>query len=95
MYTAGDALKKNPYTEDFLTYKTALSHFIRFVVQNSYDIELHERRKGKKKQIVMNVQVINKKLDDLAADILYNQADQLKILAKIDEINGIVVNLLS
>ena len=65
------------------------------MVQNSYDIELHERRKGKKKQIVMNVQVINKKLDDLAADILYNQADQLKILAKIDEINGIVVNLLS
>ena len=95
VYTAGDALKKNPYTEDFLTYKTALSHFIRFVVQNSYDIELHERRKGKKKQIVMNVQVINKKLDDLAADILYNQADQLKILAKIDESNGIVVNLLS
>ena len=66
-----------------------------FVVQNAYELEVRERRKGTKRQQLVTVQTINAKLDELAADILYNQADQLKILAKIEEINGLLVDFLS
>ncbi|MGI5173279.1 YaaR family protein [Treponema sp. OMZ 840] len=95
VYTAGDALKKNPFTDTFIVYKQKLSRFMQFVIQNAYEMEVRERRKGKKRQQLITIQTINAKLDSLAADILYNQADQLKILAKIEEINGLLVDFLS
>ncbi len=95
VYAAGDELKKNPFTDTFIRYKKQLSRFMHFVVQNAYELEVRERRKGTKRQQLVTVQTINAKLDELAADILYNQADQLKILAKIEEINGLLVDFLS
>lgn len=95
VYAAGDELKKKPFTDNFIAYKQNLSRFMRFVVDNSYELEIREQRKGKKRRQLITVQTINAKLDELAAGILYNQADQLKILAKIDEINGILVDFLS
>ena len=95
VYAAGDELKKKPFTDSFIAYKQSLSRFMRFVIDNSYELEIREQRKGKKRRQLITVQTINAKLDELAADILYNQADQLKILAKIDEIHGILVDFLS
>lgn len=95
VYAAGDELKKNPFTDTFIIYKKRLSRFMQFVVQNAYELEVRVRRKGTKRQQLVTVQTINAKLDELAADILYNQADQLKILAKVEEINGLVVDFLS
>lgn len=95
VYAAGDELKKKPFTDTFIVYKQSLSRFMRFVVDNSYELEIREQRKGKKRRQLITVQIINTKLDELAAGILYNQADQLKILAKIDEIHGILVDFLS
>lgn len=95
VYSAGDRLKKEPYTDEFKNYKKALSQFMSFIVKNSYEIEAHERRNGAKRQIFTLVQVVNTKLDELATGILFNQADQLKILAKIEEINGILVDFFS
>lgn len=95
VYAAGDELKKNPFTDTFIIYKKRLSRFMQFVVQNAYELEVRERRKGTKRQQLVTVQTINAKLDELAADILYNQADQLKILAKVEEINGLLVDFLS
>jgi uncharacterized protein YaaR (DUF327 family) len=39
--------------------------------------------------------VIDEKLESLAASVLAAQKDQLAILAQIDEINGMLVNLVS
>jgi uncharacterized protein YaaR (DUF327 family) len=41
------------------------------------------------------VQVIDEKLEQLAAGILANQKNQLALLAKIEEINGLLVDLIS
>lgn len=95
VYAAGDELKKNPFTDNFIVYKQNLSRFMRFVIDNSYELEIREQRRGKKRRQLITVQILNTKLDELAAGILYNQIDQLKILAKIDEINGILVDFLS
>ncbi len=95
VYEAGDRLKKNPYTDEFKEYKKSLSTFLSFVVKNTYEIETHQRRKGKTKIVYTLVTVVNSKLDNLANDILYNQSEQLKILAKIEEINGILVDFFS
>lgn len=98
VYSAGDTLKNNPTMDDFKDYRNKLSQFMTFVVKHSYSVETTQRRKTRRN---MNpaphvmIETINAKLDELAAGILFNQTEQIQILAKIDEINGLVVNLLS
>jgi len=50
--------------------------------------------KGKPRQKV-NIEIINQKLDALARETLSNQADNLKILAQVNEIKGLIVDLMS
>lgn len=101
VYSAGDALKQKPYADSFVLYKKAVGNFLRFVVSQSYEIEEQEgiRRKTKagtftKKKFSI-VQVVNQDLDRLASDILFNQADHIRMVAKVDEITGLLVDLLS
>ena len=42
----------------------------------------------------VNVELINKNLDNLARSMLQNQKDNLKLLAQIDEIKGLIVDLM-
>ncbi len=93
VYTAGDRLKKKQDLEEFKQYRKTLTHFLEFVVKNSYEVETQRRLRGRKAYTV--VQVINEKLDSLAADIIMNQRAQLRILAKVEEINGLLVDYFS
>ena len=43
----------------------------------------------------VSIEVINEKLDALARETLSNQADNLKILAQVNEIKGLIVDLMS
>ena len=43
----------------------------------------------------MQIQVINEKLETLTNDIIYNHSKNLNILAKIEELNGLIVDLLA
>ena len=101
VYSAGDALKQKPYADSFVLYKKAVGNFMRFVVGQSYEIEEQEgiRRKTKagtftKKKFSI-VQVVNQELDRLASDILFNQAENIRMVAKVDEITGLLVDLLT
>lgn len=96
VYSKGDELKKNSTPENFKLYHDALSGFMRFVVKNSYEIKTIKRgTRLRKKQPFQIVQTINSKLENLARGVLSNQHDQISLLAKIDEINGLVVDVLS
>lgn len=96
VYSSGDELKKNTSPENFKQYQKSLSGFMRFVVKNSFEVEtIRRRRRLSKKQPYQIIQTINKKLDELARSVLSNQRDQINFLAKIDEINGLVVDVLS
>jgi uncharacterized protein YaaR (DUF327 family) len=47
-----------------------------------------------KRKKFTQVEIIDQKLEQLAAGILSNQKDQLGLLGKIEEINGLLVDLL-
>ena len=44
---------------------------------------------------VVQIQVIKEKLETLTNDIIYNHSKNLNILAKIEELNGLIVDLLA
>jgi len=48
-----------------------------------------------KRKRFTSIRVIDQRLERLVADILQDQAEQLEILNRIDEINGLLVNLVA
>ncbi|MHC6203429.1 YaaR family protein [Breznakiellaceae bacterium SP9] len=109
VHSAGDDLKNRPLKTEILRYKKAVKNFLRYVVENCYvleqDIGIRAYLKpGFKKPISSPdamkqngfkvIAIVDHKLDQLAAGILAGQSTQLEILARLEEITGILVDLL-
>jgi uncharacterized protein YaaR (DUF327 family) len=95
---AGDNLKLGVSTENFIAYTDAVTNFMKFVVSNNYEMITKKRRRPSIKwedDYFHIVKVVDEKLDRLAAEVLSNHADKLAMLARIDEINGLLVDLIS
>ena len=96
VFSTGDSLKKAPTLEAIREYRRHVKAFVKFTVAHSIAVE--ETTSGsnilKRKRFTM-VKVIDEKLEALAVSVLAAQRDQLAILAQIDEINGMLVNLVS
>ncbi len=96
VHSAGDVLKEKPLPDNIVAYKAAVRNFVRFVVDRAYDVS--ERTSGGnilKRKKFTQVQVIDQKLEQLAAGILSGQKTQLALLERIEEINGLLVDLMS
>ena len=97
---SGEALKERPFPDNIVRYKEAVRNFMKFVVSRAYKKETSKGiiiRKGLDvtQKEYTQIQVIDEKLERLAAGILSNQKDKLAILAAVEEINGLLVDLLS
>ena len=95
---AGEELKNSPLPECYESYKKKITQFLHFVEKNTYDIENQvgirsPRFKNRKNYTI--VTVVNEKLEQLARDIMFIQSSQISMLAKIEEIKGLLVDLLS
>jgi uncharacterized protein YaaR (DUF327 family) len=106
--SAGDTLLKTPGAGEIINYKRAVRNFMHYVVENGFIVNksegipryLRPNFKGKRgtprsqeRQQHVTVQVIDKKLEDLAALILSSQKNQLKLAARLEEITGLLVDL--
>lgn len=95
IHGSGDKLKENPSVEAVQAYKKAVRDFVHFVVARSYSLE--EKTSGGKilkRKTYYRIAVIDESLEKLGAEILRNQRDKLEILRRVDEIYGILVDLL-
>ena len=96
VHETGDRLKENPSVDLVQAYKKAVRDFIHFVVERSFSVE--QKTSGRnilKRNAYFRVSVIDESLEKLAAEILRNQRDNLEILRRVDEINGMLVDLFS
>ncbi|MDR3170656.1 MAG: DUF327 family protein [Treponema sp.] len=95
VHSTGDALKKRPLPEEIQGYKKAVRNFLHYVVENGYATE--KQFVGvtlKRRQEKTLVHVVDRKLEQLAAGILAGQTTQLEILARLEEITGLLVDLM-
>lgn len=96
VFSAGGELKSAPTLANIRTYRERVQAFIRHVVDHMLEVE--ERTSGgnvlRRKRYTL-VKVIDGKLEALAASVLSAQREQLGILAQVDEINGLLVDLVS
>ncbi|MFP3091060.1 DUF327 family protein [Treponema sp. TIM-1] len=107
VHSSGDTLKKRPFPEEIKQYKRAVRNFLHYIIENGFDVERQRgipnsqkagfkgpRESAKECKAYTVVQVVDQKLEQLAAGILAGQVTQMEILAKVDEITGLLVNLL-
>jgi uncharacterized protein YaaR (DUF327 family) len=107
--STGDTLKHRPLPEEILRYKQAVRNFINYVVQNAYSMEMEEGTQNKfkpqfkgrrgtpeadERKLYAKIQVIDKKLEDLAAMLITSQVRQLETVGRLEEIRGLLVDLL-
>jgi uncharacterized protein YaaR (DUF327 family) len=105
----GDILKSRPFLEEIMHYKQAVRNFLNYVVQNNYSIEHEEGILNKHKPSFKGrrntpeaeksgrhtiIQVIDSKLENLAAMLVSSQIKQMELVSRIEEIRGLLIDLL-
>jgi uncharacterized protein YaaR (DUF327 family) len=109
VHEAGDALRDKPFLDELLRYKSAVRLFMSYVVENSFDLQVGEglpasqkagfkglrgSPESKERKSFPQVKVVDEKLERLAAGIMTGQLKELELLAGIEEINGLLVDML-
>jgi uncharacterized protein YaaR (DUF327 family) len=107
VHSTADDLLSEPYNPlTIAAYKQAVRDFMAYVVQNGLNVRKSKLRVLKKVRSPdgekewkektkgwAQVETVDKKLEDMANELLRGQLKQLELLAAIDEINGLLVNL--
>jgi uncharacterized protein YaaR (DUF327 family) len=102
VHSSGSNLIERPFHDEILKYKRAVRTCVHYVVEHGYDVETVTGVKTKKdvkgetrwtNKVYHQVQVVDKKLEELAAAILSGQTTQLERVSKLDEITGLLVDL--
>ena len=107
--STGDALRERPFPDEILRYKQAVRNFMHYVVENAYGKSteagipsfLKPGFKGprgtleSRKQIAYTkIQVIDTKLEELAKHLLTSQMPQMEIASRLEEIKGLLIDLM-
>lgn len=82
------------YLGDLLQYKKLVQNFLDLAVRNTYQFskESFLDRRGRHR-VFSIVKEVNKELENLTREFLKNEKDNIKVLKKIDDIRGLLIDL--
>jgi len=93
--TAGKKLADHMDVADLKKYRNLVGNFLNEVVNNSHKFSRENflDRRGRHR-VYGIVKLVNKNLDELAQEVLQKEKDHIKILDKVDEIRGLLLDIL-
>ena len=90
----GQALVKNFKPEEVKKYREVVGRFLSAALGESFKLtESHSISRDGKYSAHLNLEKIESGLDDLTKMVVEGQSESLKLLAKIDEIKGLLFDL--
>ena len=91
-----EILTKRVCVREYEKYRRLIREFLDEIVSNGYNFNREDAfsARGGRHRYIATVETINKELDELSKEILREQSDQIKVLQKIDEIRGLLVDLM-
>ncbi len=94
IFEQGDKLEKRIDVKELRVYKALIKEFLNEVVSHAHKYIKTSKldRRGRHK-VFATVQKINEELDDLTTEMLETQQDGIKILRRIQDIRGLVLDL--
>lgn len=92
----GKKLAKHVDIRDMKHYRELIREFMNEIVSRSHKFtrENFLDRKGRHRVYAM-IRLVDKNLDELAAELIKEEKDHLLILNKVDEITGLLLDILS
>jgi hypothetical protein len=92
----GEVLAQRYDIAELKRYKQMLAEFMNEAVRLSYEFNKRPTRDGRgRHHIYTIVKRIDEKLEKITQDILERQVDQIQLMADINDINGLLVDLLA
>ena len=81
---------------EYEKYRRLIREFLDEIVSNGYTFNREDAysSRGGRHRYIATVDTINKKLDQLGKEVLSEQSDKIEILAKIDDIRGLLLDLM-
>ena len=82
--------------KDYEKYRKLIREFLDEIVSNGYTFSRENAftSRGGRHRYIATVETINKKLDELGKEVLSDQKDKLEILGKLDDIRGLLLDLM-
>jgi uncharacterized protein YaaR (DUF327 family) len=96
VHQRGEMLADSQSLENIKRYRQAVSAFLSYVVDNMFTVE--EQTSGgniQRRKRFTQVKIIDRKLESLLQGVLQNQVKQLDVLERINEIRGLLIDLVT
>jgi uncharacterized protein len=92
--TVSEELKKAPTPDGIKRYRGLISDFVKEALNQSYELheDLHWDRDGNRKNLVL-VKQINRSVEDLMDSVINQEKKRIDLVARLDEIRGLLVDL--
>ena len=96
VYEQGEQLKDLPTVNNVRKYRKAVSSFLKYAFTRMFLVKKSISGVNiLKRRYFTRVSIIDRKIERLVADVLQNQSEQLDLIARVDEINGLLIDLLT
>ena len=91
----GEIISKRKNIKDMRKYRALVKDFMNEILNRSHEFSRQNFLDKKGRHRVYGIiRLVDQNLDDLAAELLKDESDNLAILAKIGEIRGLLIDLL-
>lgn len=92
----GDKIVKRMDVRDMRRYRTLIKDFMNEIVNRSHKFSRENflDRRGRHR-VYGIIRLVDEKLDELAQAIVSDECDKIAILAKVDEIRGLLLDILA
>ena len=89
---AGKEMLGRPEEETFKRYRKAVRTFLMAAVKRSFRLKVVEGR-GANPKLYVFVEKVESKLDEIARQVLASHVNPLKLLAQVEELRGLLLDL--
>jgi uncharacterized protein YaaR (DUF327 family) len=92
----GQKLVDRVDVKEYEKYRRLIREFLDEIVSNGYTFSRENAfaSRGGRHRYIATVETINKKLDELGKEVLSEQSDRIEILGKVDDIRGLLLDLM-
>ncbi|BBF44633.1 hypothetical protein lbkm_3359 [Lachnospiraceae bacterium KM106-2] len=92
----GDKLKKRRDIRDMKRYRMLIKNFLNEVVNRSHKFSRENFLDSRGRHRVYGIiKLVDETLDEIANELIKDEADVIKILGKIDEIRGMLLDIIT
>jgi len=92
----GNRLADRVDVKEFEKYRRLIRDFLDEIVSNGYTFSKEDAYASRgKHRYIATVKIVDEKLDELGKEVMKEQADKIEILHRIDDIRGLLLDLMT